>query len=155
MNVLQTIDLKKYYGSEPNITRALDGVRLSVEQGEITANVGTSGSGKSTLLNMLGGLDTPTEGSVRIGGTELAGLDREQAAVILSNLARALEHPLPQAQHTFSDPDFSPWAQDAVGQVQSAGIMSGSGNGLFSPQGTYTREQSVVTIMNLYRFMQT
>ena len=82
-------------------------------------------------------------------------LDREQAAVILSNLARALEHPLPQAQHTFSDPDFSPWAQDAVGQVQSAGIMSGSGNGLFSPQGTYTREQSVVTIMNLYRFMQT
>ena len=81
MNVLQTIDLKKYYGSEPNITRALDGVSLSVEQGEFVAIVGTSGSGKSTLLNMLGGLDTPTEGSVRIGGTELARLDREQAAI--------------------------------------------------------------------------
>ena len=59
MNVLQTIDLKKQYGSEPNITRALDGVNLSVEQGEFVAVVGTSGSGKSTLLNMMGGLDTP------------------------------------------------------------------------------------------------
>ena len=54
MNVLQTIGLKKYYGSEPNITRALDGVNLSVEQGEFVAIVGTSGSGKSTLLNMMG-----------------------------------------------------------------------------------------------------
>ena len=56
MNVLQTIDLKKQYGSEPNITRALDGVNLSVEQGEFVAVVGTSGSGKSTLLNMMGAL---------------------------------------------------------------------------------------------------
>ena len=47
MNVLQTIDLKKQYGTEPNITRALDGVNLSVEQGEFVAVVGTSGSGKS------------------------------------------------------------------------------------------------------------
>ena len=68
MNVLQTIDLKKQYGSEPNITRALDGVNLSVEQGEFVAVVGTSGSGKSTLLNMMGGLDTPTSGSVIVRG---------------------------------------------------------------------------------------
>ena len=57
---------KKYYGTEPNITRALDGVTFSVEQGEFIAVVGTSGSGKSTLLHMMGGLDTPTSGSIMV-----------------------------------------------------------------------------------------
>ena len=47
MSILQTIDLKKYYGTEPNITRALDGVNFSVNDGEFVAVVGTSGSGKS------------------------------------------------------------------------------------------------------------
>jgi putative ABC transport system ATP-binding protein len=71
MSILQTIDLKKYYGTEPNITRALDGVNFTVEQGEFVAVVGTSGSGKSTLLHMMGGLDTPTSGSGLYGGKNL------------------------------------------------------------------------------------
>ena len=78
MSILQTTDLKKYYGMEPNITKALDGVTLSIEQGEFVAIVGTSGSGKSTLLNMMGGLDVPTSGSVRVKGKELASLNDEQ-----------------------------------------------------------------------------
>ena len=68
MPILQTTDLKKYYGDEPNITKALDGVSLSVEHGEFVAIVGTSGSGKSTLLNMIGGLDVPTSGKVTVVG---------------------------------------------------------------------------------------
>lgn len=81
MKVLETIDLKKYYGSEPNITRALDGVNLSVEQGEFMAIVGTSGSGKSTLLNMMGGLDVPTSGSVIVRGDDLAKKNDEELAI--------------------------------------------------------------------------
>ena len=81
MNVLQTINLRKYYGTEPNITRALDGVNLSVEQGEFVAVVGTSGSGKSTLLNMMGGLDTPTSGSVIVRGDELAKKSDEELTI--------------------------------------------------------------------------
>ena len=78
MSILQTTDLKKHYGAEPNITKALDGVTLSIEQGEFVAIVGTSGSGKSTLLNMMGGLDVPTLGSVKVKGKELAKLNDEQ-----------------------------------------------------------------------------
>ena len=70
MSILQTTELKKYYGSKPNITKALDGVTLSIEDGEFVAIVGTSGSGKSTLLNMMGGLDTPTSGSIKVKGLQ-------------------------------------------------------------------------------------
>ena len=81
MSVLQAIDLKKYYGTEPNITRALDGVNFSVEDGEFVAVVGTSGSGKSTLLHMMGGLDTPTSGTVIVRGEELAKKNDEQLTI--------------------------------------------------------------------------
>ena len=81
MNILETTELKKYYGAEPNITKALDGVNLSVEKGEFVAIVGTSGSGKSTLLNMIGGLDVPTSGKVFVDGTELSKLNEEQLTI--------------------------------------------------------------------------
>ena len=78
MSILQTTELKKYYGEEPNITKALDGVTLSIEKGEFVAIVGTSGSGKSTLLNMIGGLDVPTSGQVVVDGKELSKLKDEE-----------------------------------------------------------------------------
>ena len=81
MRILQTIDLKKYYGTEPNITRALDGVNFSVNDGEFVAVVGTSGSGKSTLLHMMGGLDTPTSGNVIVRDKELSKMNDEQLTI--------------------------------------------------------------------------
>ncbi len=74
MNILETHDLKKYYGSGGAQVRALDGVDLTVAEGEFVSVVGTSGSGKSTLLHMLGGLDRPTAGTVTVDGTALSTL---------------------------------------------------------------------------------
>lgn len=81
MSILQTTDLKKYYGQEPNITKALDGITLTIGRGEFVAIVGTSGSGKSTLLNMMGGLDNPTSGSIRVKGKELSQMKDEQLTI--------------------------------------------------------------------------
>lgn len=74
MEILSTRDLKKYYGTGENTVKALDGVSLSVADGEFAAIVGTSGSGKSTLLHMLGGLDRPTSGTVTVAGREIFSL---------------------------------------------------------------------------------
>lgn len=79
--ILQARNLKKYYGKGETQVHALDGVNLEIEAGKFVAIIGTSGSGKSTLLNMLGGLDTPTSGTVTIGNTELSGLKEEQLTV--------------------------------------------------------------------------
>ncbi len=81
MSILETTKLKKYYGKEPNITKALDGVSLTVEKGEFVAIVGTSGSGKSTLLNMIGGLDNPTSGKVVVNGSDISKLSDEQLTI--------------------------------------------------------------------------
>lgn len=81
MSILETSELKKYYGTQPNLVRALDGVDLTVEQGEFVAIVGTSGSGKSTLLHMLGGLDNPTSGKVSVSGKELSKMNDDQLTI--------------------------------------------------------------------------
>lgn len=79
--ILEAQNLKKYYGKEPNITKALDGVSLAVEQGEFVSIIGTSGSGKSTLLNMLGGLDVPDFGEIIIRGKKIAKMNDEQLSI--------------------------------------------------------------------------
>lgn len=81
VNVLKTENLKKYYGSGDSLVKALDGVDFSVERCEFVAVVGTSGSGKSTLLNMMGGLDNPTSGSVKIDGKEISGMSPDELTV--------------------------------------------------------------------------
>ncbi len=86
MEILNSITIrhvKKYYGSGSSSSqvKALDGVDLSVAQGDFVAIVGASGSGKTTLLNMMGGLDAPTEGEVIVDGVNLGGLREEQRAV--------------------------------------------------------------------------
>lgn len=81
MVVLKTDDLKKFYGSEENQVKALNGVSLSIEQGEFIAIVGTSGSGKSTLLHMLGGLDRPTSGKVFVDDKDIFTLKDEALTI--------------------------------------------------------------------------
>lgn len=81
MIILETKNLKKYYGTGETMVRALDGVNLFVEAGSFTAIVGTSGSGKSTLLHMLGGLDRPTSGEVIVDGEKIFHLKEEALTI--------------------------------------------------------------------------
>ena len=81
MEILKTENLKKYYGKEESLVKALDGVSLSVKKGEFVAVVGSSGSGKSTLLHMLGGLDYPTGGKVYVDGKDIYDLKKDELCV--------------------------------------------------------------------------
>lgn len=79
--ILKTRHLKKYYGRDESLVKALDDVNVSVEEGQFAAIIGTSGSGKSTLLNLLGGLDTPTEGSVLVEQKNIGEMTEDQLTV--------------------------------------------------------------------------
>lgn len=81
MKILETKDLKKYYGKGDTQVKALDGVDLSIEEGEFAAVVGTSGSGKSTLLHMLGGLDYATSGMVTVAGKKIFDLNENDLTI--------------------------------------------------------------------------
>lgn len=81
MTILETNNLKKYYGSGDNQVKALDGITLQIEEGELAAIVGCSGSGKSTLLHMLGGLDYPTSGIVNVAGKEIFQLNETELTI--------------------------------------------------------------------------
>ena len=79
--ILKSQDLCKYYGTGENQVKAVDHASISVRQGEFVAIVGESGSGKSTLLHMLGGLDTPTSGTVWMKGKNIFSLKEDALAV--------------------------------------------------------------------------
>lgn len=81
MIILETKNLKKIYGSGETAVHALDGVNLSIQNGEFISIVGTSGSGKSTLLHMLGGLDRPTSGDVIVDGKNIFSLKDEELTI--------------------------------------------------------------------------
>ena len=81
MNILNVVNIKKYYGKDENIVKAVDGINLNVNEGEFVAIVGTSGSGKSTLLHMMGGLDRPSSGKVFINNKDIFSMSDESLAV--------------------------------------------------------------------------
>lgn len=81
MKIVKAVGLKKYFVIEDYEVHALDGIDLSVEEGEFLAVVGTSGSGKTTLLNLLGALDEPTEGGVWIRNISLKDMTAEERTV--------------------------------------------------------------------------
>ena len=80
MLILQTIDLVKTYYKGDMAINAVDGVSFEVKEGEIVSIVGRSGSGKSTLLNLIGGLDTATEGQINFGGKKISDWNRKDLA---------------------------------------------------------------------------
>ena len=81
MVIAEVKDVKKIYTTQANEIHALDGLSLSVEEGEFVAIVGASGSGKSTLLNVLGALDKPTSGEIVIRGVDIAGLSPDEQTI--------------------------------------------------------------------------
>lgn len=80
-SIVKTQSLKKYYKVGSQIVKALDGVDFEVREQEFVAIIGKSGSGKSTLLHMIGGLDTPTDGTVIVDGMNLEKMNHEQLAL--------------------------------------------------------------------------
>ena len=78
--VIRAIHVKRYYGEDENVTKALDDISLKVRRGEYLSIMGPSGSGKSTLFNVIGGIDAPTEGMVFIDEIDVAQLDSYELA---------------------------------------------------------------------------
>ncbi|CEQ10171.1 ABC transporter ATP-binding protein [[Clostridium] sordellii] len=81
MKILESKNLKKYYGKGENLVKALDGIDISINKGKFVAIVGTSGSGKSTLLHMLGGLDRASEGKIIIENNDIFNMNDEELTI--------------------------------------------------------------------------
>ena len=81
MEIVKTINLKKYYKMDNYTVKAVDNINLNINNHEFIAIVGSSGSGKSTLLNLLGGLDKPTSGKVFINNIDITSMDEDELAI--------------------------------------------------------------------------
>ena len=79
--ILKLDHIQKYYGNGGNVTKAIQDISFSVQEGEFVGIMGASGSGKSTLLHMMGGLDTPTSGNVIVRDKELSKMNDEQLTI--------------------------------------------------------------------------
>lgn len=82
MNIIQTKDLKKEYDMGKVSVLALNGIDMSIDQGEFVAIMGPSGSGKSTLMHILGCLDSPTDGTYFLGNQEVSKFSKSELAVV-------------------------------------------------------------------------
>lgn len=81
MSILVTENLKKYYGEDENLVKALDGINIKIDKGEFVAIVGTSGSGKSTLLHLIGGLDRSSEGKVILDNKDILSMNNDELTI--------------------------------------------------------------------------
>lgn len=124
-------------------TQLYDAVKGSSTGAEINASIA-----KMEKLGVINGV-----GHGHFAATST--LTREQAATILSRLAKELGEPLPTMTPDFDDSGvISGWARDAVGQMERSGIMGGMGGNQFNPKEPYTREQSILTILRLYKLVK-
>src|SRR5690606_12041986 len=81
-NMIRVVDLKKSYETGREAVPVLKGVDLSIEEGEFVCIIGPSGSGKTTLLHLLGGLDTPSSGTIKMKGTELTSKSEKERTIL-------------------------------------------------------------------------
>lgn len=78
MQIVKINNLKKHFGEEPNIVKAVDDIELSIDEGEFVSIIGDSGSGKTTLLNLIGGVDRPTSGEIVIANQDINELTNDE-----------------------------------------------------------------------------
>lgn len=150
MAIVTAENLTKHYGAGTNLTKALDGVSLTIAEGEFAAIAGASGSGKSTLLHLLGGLDRPTSGRVQIRGKDLYAMKEEELTVFrrreigfvfqnynLVPVLNVLENIVLPAELDGKDPDKTYIAQivDALGLTEKLSNMPNTLSGAATARG--------------------
>ena len=125
MSVIKAVNITKVYNETVVPVHALNGVDLEVEEGEFTAIVGPSGCGKTTLLNILGGLDHPTTGTVKIGNTDVTNMrDRDLIDFRLRNIGFVFQaYNLIPVLTTFENVEFIMLLQKQDKKTRTARVM--------------------------------